>query len=369
MYSKKKYSRRSKKDTSYHTLVSPYNTTLGGLTQRVGTYAKCVLDPEHSSSCVIPDLNTYPTSTYSSQTTFQLPIPTAAGFTTGFVWNIKSDPNTGIAAENVATSTDATYAYSAVAPMAGAAAITATYKSARVVGASVRLEFCGPDTADQGIIFITSLGNNLVEGGTSILANSVQANARNTYVGPLKNGAIATYRPIDASNFDMQNFSASYVYGQIVCHISGIALSTTGVQLLAHVTIHYEGVTTVQSDIARTTIHTNANELSATQSSITGVNTCSSGSEIDQRSRTSQADKIGESLFQQVMSGVGGVAGFALGGSYGLYSTSKGKKPQGPKSRVKGVDSKFVMRLVDFINKGKNARSLQAKNYRQYGEI
>jgi hypothetical protein len=248
------------------TNIRPYVTTDFGSSavQKPEAYAQALLDPENSSACIIPDLNTFPTSVYSSSTSFKLTVNSSTG-TTGALISLSSNPNNTIQDES-ATSTDGAYNYNSFLPVSGAVAMTGTYRSSRIVAASLRIEHCGNDNLNEGIIVATSYGNSRVDSQVMNLVS--QQNTRNTYVGPAKNGCIITYRPVDGSNFDMHLLSATlYSFGYLQVHLSGCA---SGANIQAHLTIHYEGLTTTSSDIDFAKVYCDPDSFNITRSTCAG---------------------------------------------------------------------------------------------------
>lgn len=254
--------------------IGPYSTSAGkSATQHPDAYAKALLDPENNSSCIIPDLNTFPTVTYSSSTSFQIPVVSPGGSNIAGVYvSLTPNPSDTLYFES-ASSTNSLYALTTAQPITGAASMVATYRSARIVAASLRIEHCGNDNLNEGIVIGTSYANSIVDG--IVTSIGAQQNCRNTYVGPAKNGCIITYRPVDGSNFDMKPLNdVAYKYGYLQVHLNGIA-TTANIQ--GHLTIHYEGITLTTSDVEFAKIYCAPTAFQATISLVADTKPVGSG--------------------------------------------------------------------------------------------
>lgn len=268
--------RSAKGSVRYDRVLAPALQATGASTstQKPGAYALALLDPEKSKSCVIPDLGSYPTSTYTLRES--VTINTSAGGSGGIV--IRLLATGAYALENITTTADAAYTYDANVNLSGQTIATATYRASRIVGASMRWEFLGNDSNNQGIGVISSYANTNID--ASIPGTlPIQRNARNTLILPAKDGGMAIYKPADSSNFNFEALPTStYQYGALALHFSGCAASLP--IAIAHITVHYEAVALVsvgEFDDGSGATYVNGQEFSNTIAGIQGASPVTPG--------------------------------------------------------------------------------------------
>lgn len=216
--------------------------------QQPGQYVQCLMDPEKSSACSIPDESSYPTSLYTiTQEIDVTAVVPAANLCHGIKVNLGADPKFFL--ENIASSSDGTYTYNSATAFDAATSVQANFQGARLVAASCRVEFSGNDANNQGLVLATALARSSttstlgLEDTASPVSLTAQRNSRETYVGPVKDGATCIYRPVDSASFRMQlTTNSTEVYGQFIFHFTKIS---TSAQITAYVTMHYEGLTKV----------------------------------------------------------------------------------------------------------------------------
>lgn len=212
--------------------------------QQPGEYARCLLDPENSPCVSIPDEASYPTTLFTVKQEIALGAA-AAGGSNGIRISLSTVPQ--YETENTATSTDLAYTYNATVPVDSGTNIQSTYRGCRLVAASCRAEFIGNDTNNKGIVVATSVARNFGNADLDLddtlpTAYSVHRNYRETIVGPVKDGAVVLYRPVDSMSFTMlrTNSATNYTYGQFVFHFAG--LDTANPNIVIYLTCHYEGL-------------------------------------------------------------------------------------------------------------------------------
>lgn len=211
--------------------------------QQPGEYARCLLDPENSPCVSIPDEASYPTTLFTVKQEIALPA-SAAGGSNGIRVTLGPVP---IYETESGASTDLVYAYSAAVSVDAVTNIQNTYRGCRLVAASCRAEFIGNDTNNKGVVVATSISRNFGNAefdldDTLPGAYAVHRNYRETIVGPVKDGAVVLYRPVDSMSFTMlrTNSAANYSYGQFVLHFTG--LDTAAPNIVIYLTCHYEGL-------------------------------------------------------------------------------------------------------------------------------
>jgi len=267
--------------------------------QQPGAYAKCLLDPEHSSPVSIPDEANYPTTVFTTTSEFDIPLTTILG--AGIRMNLHAA--TFYELESAA-STDGTYAYGSAVPVAWETSFRANYQAVRLVACSLRIEYAGTDAANSGIITATTfarsstLANLQVEPTTMFLSNqTTQRNCRDTYVGPAKDGANLIYRPVDSASFRLVLAdNATDPFGAFQVHISK---ATAGAQYTGYLTMHWEGLS---KNPTSTTILTNPEvtplvnplEMSLVSSLLPAMPTVASGLESVMGILSQNADAFAE---------------------------------------------------------------------------
>lgn len=226
------YSDNAMGNQRWDRVIAPTLAPKGGTTstQKPGTYALAVIDPEKANPCIIPDISSYPTSVYSIRQS--ITVPTLASGIGGFYTELKGRPTY---ATEIAPSTDAAFTFLS-ADFSGTAAIVNQYDRHRVVGASIRVEHPGNDANNQGLLVGVSLTRFDLSLGS--LVNMQNSRSSNTVVA--KDGIYVTYRPVDSSCYDMfLTTDTTNGYGMLQVHWTGAAASQN---MVVHVTIHYEGI-------------------------------------------------------------------------------------------------------------------------------
>ena len=156
-----------------------------------------------TQGCRIPDMCAYPSSVFTDivETTVTIDADAGGAYRGGFFVAITPG---GIAVyREAAASTSAVIVFDAAALTlaSGAASVKAGYKSSRVVGAGMLIEFIGSDSNNQGMIqgtYLTSQDLYASLGGfTSVTA---LVNSRMSFSSAFKNGMQGHYVPLDPND-------------------------------------------------------------------------------------------------------------------------------------------------------------------------
>lgn len=217
--------------------------------QTPGAYARCLLDPEHSGPVTIPDEASYPTTTFTTTSEIDIPVVLSAGDAASYAGIKVILACAGNYALENTTTVEGAYAYATVVSYPWATDFQARYIGARLVAASLRVEYQGTDASNQGMIVgsvysrstqASALG---IEGTLTATSLTNQRNCRDTYVGPAKHGVILTYRPVDSISFAMQESNVlSNNYGVFQAHINKCAV-TASASFVGYLVMHWEGIT------------------------------------------------------------------------------------------------------------------------------
>jgi len=270
-----------------------------------GAYIKCLLDPENNSPVCIPDLSCYPTVLFTMTEELTLALNSVGAGGIRVRWH--GDPRYDI--ETAATTTDNIFTYTLDAGFRQRAAVIATYSHARIVAYSIRVDFLGNDTNNQGFIthcrFLGVNDRNPIPGSVADVRNFHDA-----YFGPLKDGLYVTYRPLDSSMFDMLQTDDDELdirncqWGGDVIHWSG-AGGLTPPSVAIKITVHWEGIQlasgTTPAEQAQPS-HVDANELNFTQANAGKYPTCLSSVQGKSTQWSFNVDQAGQTVLDAAVS-------------------------------------------------------------------
>lgn len=217
--------------------------------QHAGKYAASLIDPWIYQDVRIPDLACYPTVTYTAQTEFLWQPVNSSGATDSKVLIVDLNANPQWQLANGLGGASPGTRISSPGPIITNA--STRFSSGRVVSAGIRVKFAGNDANSQGQINVVSYTSTLGSygAGGAILNNGTVAAAVNTpttqrqfYSGPLRDGCMATYRPLDSASFEMTDVNTtagSVDQGQFVVSIFG--QSTPPPAFTVEITVNLEG--------------------------------------------------------------------------------------------------------------------------------
>lgn len=180
-------------------------------------YAATLINPELSLGARIPDLACYPTAVWTTE--YHQPITISNGATTtnnqilALALNTCPQINcyTGTNGTSPGTLVTTTTPGSSSTPILigdTVAAYQGRYKSARLVSAMIKMTWAGQDNATEGTILgtyqVPEYGSTVAPATVNFAQASAWATLPDAYTGPLKNGIVMRYKPVDAGSFDMQ---------------------------------------------------------------------------------------------------------------------------------------------------------------------
>lgn len=203
-----------------------------------GDYLRVILDPENNGPASIPDMTAWPTQLFTWTQEGLLSVN--ANNVTGLFVDFSSHPQ--IAAGETAGSTDAAIVYNGGVDIDQWNQIVASYVMLRVISWSIRIDFIGNDTNNQGVIQAARI-LGLQDKNPIPSAVGGFRNYHDSYFGPIKDGVYTTYRPVDESHYLYGNTAVAlgndFQYGREMIHISG---ASTTASVAFTVTCHCEAV-------------------------------------------------------------------------------------------------------------------------------
>lgn len=226
--------------------------------QPKGDYARTLIDPFGVSGVRIPDLSCYPTATYrcEKQLSWVPQYSTTTDSSTAMVidlcpepqYQLLNGPESTIPGVRRAANPPQTAVPNYIGDLS--TGLQTRFDRARLVSAAVIVRYSGNDTECQGSIAIVNECGSVLDANLNI-ANNVTAGTVSDptqqkvfYKGPLKNGAIAVYRPLDSAAFAMKKTDSTTCFGQFVISITGTAKTAANLtpQLDVHIVANYEAV-------------------------------------------------------------------------------------------------------------------------------
>lgn len=230
-------SKRSRYGYSANTITTEHYAAR----QRRTDYAASLIDPSIKVNARIPDIACYETSTfcneYHAMGTVRPYSDTTDNNNAVHIWSLHPDGycssyNSGAAALGTpGKATAAAARFPAIVPggLSNSNAFSERYKAARLVSALLKYTFAGDDTKTSGEIFCAFVPEELknfvtgaqgavnwdgtgLDGGipqsknlNATTIDKVKEYCTSWYQGPLKNGCVLRYKPVDGSSFDMAN--------------------------------------------------------------------------------------------------------------------------------------------------------------------
>lgn len=216
--------------------------------QKLGDYAATLVDPWTHRNVRIPDLASYPTSPYTCEYEFLWSpgVVNSAASTSALIVDINSNPQFSFlngmeAAATMGTNRTVTTALSST--------ITSRYTMGRVVSAGICVKFAGNDSNSAGMLYGVNRASGLAGPGVNYNNTSTAApevtnptQQQTYYAGPLREGVILTYRPLDADSFAMQSTAGTGVYGQFIICMNGLPMSPSAPSFNVHIVVNCEGI-------------------------------------------------------------------------------------------------------------------------------
>lgn len=196
-------------------------------------YLASVLTP-CAGNARVPDYNCMPTGLVTLKQ--ELVLGVSAGGVGGIVTNLCTAPSYNT--ENLATTTDAVFAFNATTVMSGEVAFTASWQASRLVSACLDIEFLGTTLTDSGLITGVTYGsfNGTAETQAGSLTNLLACRVSDSH--RLSKGISVIYRPSDSTSLNFrQNGTFGAFYGALQVHISGAQATAT---YRATITQNYE---------------------------------------------------------------------------------------------------------------------------------
>jgi hypothetical protein len=189
-------------------------------------YAKSLINPMTTISPFIPDLNSYPSSSFMMQQEFTISLPVGTdAIPKGFGIRLGPQPEYTILTAG-SGGAGLVYLTGTAIPFQGCAQLKAIYDNVRLVSSGVQIEFTGNDSNNNGEIIVANYSQKELSGGspsvnlrtyyvgavgTNVgLTLPVLQNSRDVFVGPLKFGAYARFLPADPQ--DTTYASTQYPY-------------------------------------------------------------------------------------------------------------------------------------------------------------
>jgi len=247
--------------SAYGKDVDTMTSTHYAARQKRTDYALSLINPEAKLNVRIPDMACYPTVAYTTE--LHQPITINNGTSTdnnqmlhvvlhGLPYIRSFQGQNGSVPGGLSTGATAQNGY-----VGTIASIGANYKATRVVSAMAKLTFAGDDTKTQGSIFGTFLPHDwAIKTGVKYSStvgdnpdigystDKWMGDIPDYYQGPLKQGVITRYKPVDGHAWDMTPIDASDTslqYGTFLFLINPEATITTTTFML-DIVVNYEGI-------------------------------------------------------------------------------------------------------------------------------
>lgn len=237
-------------------------TTHYVVNQSRADYALTLVDPWAKLDCRIPDLACYPTATFTIDHVFEWnpDVTTVAAANSQLLRVGMHGSSFGCfyPAFNVTGGVSGDVkGFSALPSMPSGitGGIATLYKSARVVSAGIKVTWAGNDSNTTGTIYCTYVPGDAtsVVAARPVLYDTAAAwtSVNEHYMGPMRLGCIARFKPHDTGAFDMKTTAAitaadASTYPQFGDFYVAVNPGTgvTGLKFNVQLSINYEGLVT-----------------------------------------------------------------------------------------------------------------------------
>lgn len=231
--------------------------------QSQGAYAGTLIDPWHVRDVRIPDLASYPTSTTTVETEFlwtpDVTLTTANS--QGIYVYATANPAYRFCQGNVGgTASPGALTASTTINYLGGTTINTNFTECRLVSLGICIKFAGNDTNSAGMINIVSIPAqpsstagmyNINDASTYTAGVTAPTAERVYYSGPLREGAVGTYRPYDATSFFQQvpvgAGSNNYCYGLFAISLQ-LPAGSTAPSFTVQIVANLEGIQKLNSN-------------------------------------------------------------------------------------------------------------------------
>lgn len=239
-------------------------------------YAMTLINPFIYLNARVPDLACYPTAVFTVRKTFPFTVKNTNDLNNqGIIHIALATLPTMTYHQNRNGGTPGNFVGGSTTYLGDPNNYTSTkYRASRLVSAMLKVSYAGSDTDTEGLISATYIPPEMTAKVTTGTATNTyggmdpQQNlsiygycytadtwemARDYYSGPLKNGAVARFKPVDSSSFDMRpisnnspagsglSFTTPYSFGDIICEIAP-GLSTTSTTVQVEISLNFEAL-------------------------------------------------------------------------------------------------------------------------------